>query len=245
MRMAHDVEPFVRSCFAIAVQQLSHAIDENLGAAPGDAVQAGRHEPRDDVRHAELRKPREMDDLGRRQRVQLERRIAILDRAKQILVPGERQVRIVPALQQQLHAADLDRLVDLAEQLVEPEDVAFGRSDRPVERAEVALRHAHVRVVDVAIDDVGDDRLGMFADAGRLRQSPEQRRRRVPIELERLVAGHPAARSDLRRNRIDRHQSRPSFRLRHICIKPFRRRPGSIEFQWPARVTTPASAAYR
>ncbi len=102
--------------------------------------------------------PRQVDHFRRRQRVQLERRIALLHRAEQILVPLERQVGIVAALQQQLHAAERDRLVDLPEDLLEAEDVAFGRADRPVERAEVAARDADVRVVDVAVDDVGDDR---------------------------------------------------------------------------------------
>ena len=113
--------------------------------------------------------------------------IALLDRAEQILVPRQRQVGIVAALQQQLHAADGDRLVDLAEQLVEAEHVAFRRSDRPVERAEVALRDADVRVVDVAVDDVGDDAVGVLAGADGVGQLAEERRRRRAIELERLV----------------------------------------------------------
>ena len=95
--------------------------------------------------------------------------IPLLDRAEQILVPRERQIGIVAALQQQLDAADGDRLVDLSEQLVESEHVAFGRSDGPIERAEVALRDADVRVVDVAVDDVGDDAFGMLARADRRR----------------------------------------------------------------------------
>ena len=63
--------------------------------------------------------------------------------------------------------------IDLAEDLVEPQHVAVGRSDRSVERAEVAPRHTDVGVVDVAVDDVGDDALGMFAGAdGRRRGAP-------------------------------------------------------------------------
>ena len=171
MRVAHDVEPFVGRRLAVAVQQLAHAIDQDLGAAAGNAVEAGGDQPLEHRRHRQLRQPREMDHFGRRQRVQLERRIALLDRAEQVLVPGQRQVGIVAALQQQLDAADRDRLVDLPEQLVEAEDVAFGRSDRTVERAEVALRDADVGVVDVAVDDVGDDALGMLARADARRRA--------------------------------------------------------------------------
>ena len=39
--------------------------------------------------------------------------------AEQVLVPRERQVGVVPALQQQLVAAEVDRLVDLGEDLLE------------------------------------------------------------------------------------------------------------------------------
>ena len=125
MRVAHDVEPFVRRRLAVAVQQLAHAIDEDLGAAAGNAVEARGDQPIDHGRHRQARRAREVDHLGRRQRVQLERRIALLHRAEEILVPLDRQVGVVAALQQQLHAADGDRLVDLAEDLVEAEDVAF------------------------------------------------------------------------------------------------------------------------
>src|SRR6187401_2242297 len=104
-----------------------------------------------------------MNDLGRRERVQLEVRIACLDRAEQIFVPGQRQIGIMTSLQQQLNAAYLDRLVDLAEDLVEAEYVSLIRADIAVKSAKVALRHADVRVVDVPVDDVGDCAVGMFA----------------------------------------------------------------------------------
>ena len=169
VRVPHDVEPLVGGGLAVAVQQRAHAIDENFRAAARHAVEARGNQPIEHLRHRQLRQTRQVDDFGRRQRMQLERRVALLDRAEQILVPRERQVGIVAALQQQLDAADRDGLVDLAEQFVESEDVAFRRSDRTIERAEVALRDADVRVVDVAIDDVADDALGMLPLAHRIR----------------------------------------------------------------------------
>ena len=111
----------------------------------------------DHLGHRQLRHPRDVHHFRRRQRVQLEVREALLHRAEQILVPRERQIGIVPALQQQLDAAERARLFDLPEDLVEAEHVAFAVADLAVERAEVAARHADVGVVDVAIDDVGDD----------------------------------------------------------------------------------------
>ena len=154
------------------------------------------------------------------------------------------------ALQQQLDAADGDRLVNLPEHLVEAEDVAFGRSDRPVERAEVALRDADVRVVDVAIDDVGDDRLRVLARADRVGQLPEQRRRRTAIERQRLVGAQrarprePCRRCDrlsssiagidgLRRNRLTASTTRPTDARRpqikpQLAACPARRRFGRV-----------------
>src|SRR5437667_403115 len=64
----------------------------------------------------QLGQPGQMNDLGRGQRMELERRIPLFDRPEQIFVPGERQIRIVSALQQDLHATDGDGLLDFAEQ---------------------------------------------------------------------------------------------------------------------------------
>ena len=125
--------------------------------------------------------------------MQPKRRIPFLDGAEQILVPLERQIRVVTALQQQLSAAERDRLVDLAEDLSEAQHVSFRRADGPIERAEVAARNADVRVVDVAIDDVGDDPFGMLAGADLVGELPEQGRGRAQIQLERLGSIEPAA----------------------------------------------------
>ena len=47
VRVAHHAEPFVGRRLVVAVQQLAHAIDENLGATAGDAVESGRDQPLD------------------------------------------------------------------------------------------------------------------------------------------------------------------------------------------------------
>ena len=106
MRLAHDAEPLVGGRLAVAVEQLANAIDEDLGAAAGHAVEPGGDEPAIDLGHGQLRHPRDVQHLRRRERVQLEVGIARLDGAEQVLVPRQRQVRVVAALQQQLVAAD-------------------------------------------------------------------------------------------------------------------------------------------
>ena len=89
VRLAHHTQPLVCRRLSVAVQQLPHAVDEDLGASTGNAVEAGGDEPRDDRRHRQLRHARDVQHLGRRQRVQLEVRIPCLHGTKQVLVPRD------------------------------------------------------------------------------------------------------------------------------------------------------------
>ena len=104
------------------------------------------------------------------------------------------------------HSAERNRLVDLPEDLVEPEDVAFGGSDRAVERAEAAPRDADVRVVDVAIDDVGDDARRVLSRADAVGELSEKPRRRRAIQLESLVGRDASSGADLVSKLLDAHQ---------------------------------------
>ena len=51
MRVPHHVEPFIGCRLAVAVQQLANAIDENLRAAAGNAVEAGGDQAIEDLGH--------------------------------------------------------------------------------------------------------------------------------------------------------------------------------------------------
>ena len=84
-----------------------------------------------------------------------------------------------------------------------PAEAATWTADGPVERAEVAARHADVRVVDVAVDDVADDPLGVLAGANGVGQPAEQVRGRAMIELERLGGVDPSALLHLLRDRLN------------------------------------------
>src|ERR1041385_3279955 len=70
-----------------------------------------------------------------------------------------------PALHQYARAAECDRLVDLFADLFEGTDVSVGRARSTIKRAERADDIADVRIVDVAIDDVGDDVVRVAAGA--------------------------------------------------------------------------------
>src|SRR5688572_19752397 len=162
MRLAHDAQPLVGRRLGVAVQQPAHAIDQNLRAAAGNAVEPGRDQPIDDRGRRYPVEPRDMQDFRRRESMQLELRVTRLDRAEEILIPLNRKIRVVAALQQELVSTDRNRLVDLVEDLLEPEHVPLAVPDLAIERAEVAARHADVRVIDVAVDDVVTTRSGCF-----------------------------------------------------------------------------------
>src|SRR6185437_10562751 len=74
---------------------------------------------------------------------------------------------------------------------------------------------ADVRVVDVPVDDVGDDAAGMLLLADAVGERSEQRQRRVTIQLERLVGAHaPAAANLVSEIRDSRHRRTAAFRRR-------------------------------
>src|SRR5215207_2189698 len=140
--------------------------------------------------------------------MQPERRISRLHRFEKILVPLDWQVGIVPALQQQLPASELDRLVDLAEDLLEAQDVAVARSNHAVERAEVTAGDTDVGVIDVAVDDIGDDPARMLPGTDPVGELTEQRGRRVQVQLGCLAAIDSPSAPYLRRDLVDvRHCS--------------------------------------
>ena len=90
-------------------------------------------------------------------------------------VPLELQLRVQAALQEDLVAAQRDRLLDLPEQLLALDDVAFRVARLAGERAEAAAARADVRVVDVAVDVVGA--IGLRVQAPRRpRRPPAQAR---------------------------------------------------------------------
>jgi hypothetical protein len=118
-------------------------------------------------------------------------RVRGLDPAEELLVVLDPEVRVKAALQQDLASAERDRLLDLRRELGLGEDVALARGQVAVERAERALRGAHVRVVDVAVDDVGDGGLGVKAPAHAVREQAELEEVRIPQEEDSLLAGKP------------------------------------------------------
>jgi hypothetical protein len=121
---------------------------------PGIESRPGRDQPLDHTADRHLLELGDVADLLGRQAMDGEREVA-LHPAEQILVPGQRQLGVEASLQQDLHAAQVDGLLKLLGQDLARQRVALLAGGRAVEVAELAAGHADVRVVDVAIDDVG------------------------------------------------------------------------------------------
>jgi hypothetical protein len=81
---------------------------------------------------------REEVDLARAEAVDVDR-VVRLDVAQQVQVPLERDVRVVPALDEDLDAAERLRLLDLLADLLERQRVALAVLRAPVEGAEAAV----------------------------------------------------------------------------------------------------------
>src|SRR5437764_14757335 len=109
--------------------------------------------------------------------------VVLLDVAQQVEIPGERDVGVVPALDENLYAAERLELVDLAADLFEREDVALGVLGAAAERAELAVGDAHVRVTDVAVDDVADHVFGMQPPARLVRESAQLEQPPPPVPV--------------------------------------------------------------
>ncbi len=102
-------------------------------------------------------------DLRRREAMQLKVGILRVQRAQKIFIPLDSEIRMKPALHQDAGSAKGNRLINLRADLVERPHISVGSARPAIESAERADDIADIRVVDVAIDDVGDDVVGMLA----------------------------------------------------------------------------------
>src|SRR5436305_9048003 len=100
-------------------------------------------------------------------------REALFDAAEEVLVPVDFQVGVQTALHQDTGAAEVKRLLDLVENNLLGEDIPLGVAHGPVERAKGAVLRAEIRVIDIAVNDVGDNALGMPVSAYGVGRHPD------------------------------------------------------------------------
>ena len=164
---AVDADPIFGAALE-AGDALADVVVEDLCAAAGDGLEAGVAKTHDGVAESDLGVLGDGEDFAGGEAVEPDVGEALLDAAEEGLEPLDFEVGVDAALHEDAGAAHLFGFGDLVEDGVKVEDVAFGGGgafERPVEGAEGAVLGAEVGVVDVAIDDVADDALGVEAAA--------------------------------------------------------------------------------
>ena len=191
--VAHDAEPLGRLRL-LRRDDVADPVDEDLGAAAGQRIEAGVAQARQRLRDRQLRAPGDVLDLGRRERVQVNP-VALLDRAEEILVELDAEVWMVTALHEERGAADRERLLDLLEDDRLRQEVALlAVPGPPVEGAEVAVGVADVRVVEVPVDDERHPLRVDPAIAELVRRTPHTDEVSRLHECDRVLVRQPLAR---------------------------------------------------
>src|SRR5882672_706166 len=96
-------------------------------------------------------------DLGRRETMQLKRRVFLVQRSQQVFIPFDVEVGVQSALHQNSGAAEGNRLIDLLADFFQRANVSVRGARPAVERAEGTYDIADIRIVDVAVDYVSDN----------------------------------------------------------------------------------------
>jgi hypothetical protein len=194
---AHGRQP----CLGVALTDAdlaAHGRGEDLAPASGHAVEAGLlHRPHDPVElllqrlARRIEEAHELDQLRGAERVDVQRGEPVLDCAQQVEIPVQRQVRVHAALHEDLGAADLDELADLLQQLLEGQRIRVVLVPVAAKGAERAAGRADVRVVDVAIDDVGPKDLAVDPPAAGVGPAAELVDRHLVVEAQGLLRADP------------------------------------------------------
>src|ERR1700694_5762052 len=108
-------------------------------------------------------------NLWRRKTVQLKVRIIRTQSAQEVFIPLETEVWMQPALHQHSRTAERDGLVNLRANLIHRAHISVRGTGPSIKGAEGADHVADVGVVDVSIDDVGDDVVRVTALANLIR----------------------------------------------------------------------------
>ena len=113
--------------------------------------------------------------------------VAFLDSREQLLVIVDLQIGMDPALHKNASTAQRQRFFDFLVDDVIRQDVGLVVALHAVERAEGAEFLADVGVIDIPIDDVADDVLGMPAQPDAIRRFCQVQKIRLLEKKDRVV----------------------------------------------------------
>ena len=189
----HDLQPAISACF-LGSDNVADPLHQDLATAARNGVEPRRAELTNDIDRIHPEQLREEIDLARAEPVNVNR-VTAFDVLHQVQIPLERYVGVVPTLNQNLDSAERLQLLDLGTDLLERKSVSLSVLGSASERAEAAIRDADISVVDVAVDNVGDDVAGMLFLAHAICLSAQLEKRSVGVEVEKFLGlGHAAGR---------------------------------------------------
>ena len=178
VRDAHDVEPLVARALRLG-DLAAHAIDEDLGAAAGHRVEPRRVQPLEHRRDRRGSRAATMCKISSGESAWRPSLYSVFIQRKRSSYQAMRRSGLSPPCRRICTPPASTTSCSFLPELLALEHVALGVADGPIERAEAAARRADVRVVDVAIDDVRDDALGVLAARTASAASAEVEERRL------------------------------------------------------------------
>src|SRR5882724_1493556 len=111
MSNIHDAEPIITHRFQWR-NALADAVDEDFAATPRNRTKAGLRELRDNLSQWQSEDFAEMNELARTKSVNIDLRELGFNVRKQVQIPLQGQLWMMPALHQDLGAAKRNRLLD-------------------------------------------------------------------------------------------------------------------------------------
>ena len=209
MRRVHHTHPFARHRLERG-DFLAHPVHQDFPATARQTTQACRREVAQDVLHRFAEELLECNQFAGAEAMHVDLREFLADVRQQIEIPLLGQLGMMPALHQDLGAAQGQGLLDLFVHLVMGDDVGIDILLRTPEGAELAIDIADVGVVHIAVHDVGDHLVAPPAVRARAQQLPPPIRQRAQllqrqrVKAQRLGGVHPPAVPDLFQQLIQR-----------------------------------------
>ena len=212
---AHDAEPLVARALGLG-DLAAHAVDEDLGARRRGRC---RGPPRAGARGRRARSgPRGARCGGSppaRARAGPSRYSRFIQR-KRSSYHSMRSSGCSPPCRRICTPPASTTSCSFSPELLAREHVALGVAERAVEGAEAAARRAHVRVVDVAIDDVRHDVVRVLAPAHRVGGEPEVEERCLRDQALALGGAQALALCGAREQAVERR--RPEAALAAVLV---------------------------
>ena len=169
MRHLHHLQPVIAHRLERR-NTLADAVHQNLSSAAGDGSEARARKLADDLLQRQAEHIAKMDEFARTKTVNVDLRKLAFYMRQQIQIPLQGKFRMMAALHQNLRAAQSDGLFDLAVHFVKRDDVGIVIRLRAIKGAEFAIDVADVSIIDIAINNIGDDLIAATVMGRRARQ---------------------------------------------------------------------------